>query len=199
MSEEKIPDLLGNQLANGLMARRVVLLGEEVTDESANRVCAQLMLLAADDPERDITLLINSPGGSVTAGLGVYDTMSLIPNEVSTVALGSAYSMGQILLTVGAPGKRYALPHSRIMMHQGSAGIGGVAPDIEIQAANLRDTRDQIYDLLAEKTGQPRSVIEREADRDRWFNAQEARDFGIVDHILDSFADVLRLRQKVGA
>lgn len=179
-----------DHLANQLLAQRVIFLGTEVTDESAQRVCAQLLVLSAEDPREDILLFINSPGGSVTAGLAVYDTMRLIPNDVATVATGFAASMGQVLLTVGAPGKRYALANARVMMHQPSAGIGGTTADIAIQAANHEYMKRQLALITAERTGQPPETIERDSDRDRWFSAQEARDYGMVDEVVDSLADL---------
>jgi len=179
-----------DHLANELLAQRIVFLGTEVNDESAQRVCAQLLVLAGEDPHADILLYINSPGGSVTAGLAVYDTMRLIPNAVATIAIGFAASMGQVLLTVGAPGKRYALPNARIMMHQPSAGIGGTAADIAIQAESHEYMKRVIEKLTAERTGQTRETIERDSDRDRWFSAQEAKDYGMVDEVVGSLAEL---------
>ncbi|MGW4896545.1 ATP-dependent Clp protease proteolytic subunit [Kitasatospora sp. NPDC004240] len=179
-----------DHLAAQLLGRRIVLLGTQVDDVSANRVCAQLLLLSAEDPRTDIGLYINSPGGSVTAGLAIYDTMRLIPNDVSTLAMGFAASMGQFLLTVGASGKRFALPNARIMMHQPSAGIGGTASDIEIQAANLLFTKQAIERITAEHTGQSEETIARDGDRDRWFTAEQARQYGIVDRVVESVADI---------
>ncbi|BAJ32717.1 MULTISPECIES: ATP-dependent Clp protease proteolytic subunit [Kitasatospora] len=179
-----------DHLAALLLARRIVLLGTQVDDVSANRVCAQLLLLSAEDPRTDISLYINSPGGSVTAGLAIYDTMRLIPNDVSTLAMGFAASMGQFLLTVGAPGKRFALPNARIMMHQPSAGIGGTASDIEIQAENLEYTKRAIERITAAHTGQSEETIARDGDRDRWFTAEQAREYGMVDRVLESLAEV---------
>jgi ATP-dependent Clp protease protease subunit len=179
-----------DQLAASLLAQRIVVLGTQVDEVSANRVCAQLLVLSAEDPRSDIGLYINSPGGSVTAGLAVYDTMRAIPNDVSTLVMGFAASMGQFLLTVGAPGKRYALPNARIMMHQPSAGIGGTAADIEIQAENLEFTRGQIERIIAEHTGQSRETIARDSDRDRWFTAEQAMEYGMVDRLVDSFDEV---------
>ncbi|WP_030231320.1 ATP-dependent Clp protease proteolytic subunit [Streptomyces sp. NRRL S-350] len=184
------PSPFDDHLAAQLLAQRIVLLGTQVDDVSANRVCAQLLLLSAEDPRTDICLYINSPGGSVTAGLAVYDTMRLIPNDVSTLAMGFAASMGQFLLTVGAPGKRFALPNARIMMHQPSAGIGGTAADIEIQAENLQFTKKAIERITAEHTGQSEEAIARDGDRDRWFTAEQAREYGIVDRVVESVADI---------
>ncbi|MFJ9950820.1 ATP-dependent Clp protease proteolytic subunit [Kitasatospora sp. NPDC091207] len=184
------PSRFDDHLAAQLLAQRIVLLGTQVDDVSANRVCAQLLLLSAEDPRTDISLYINSPGGSVTAGLAIYDTMRLIPNDVSTLAMGFAASMGQFLLTVGAPGKRFALPNARIMMHQPSAGIGGTAADIVIQAANLQFTKEAIERITAEHTGQSEETIARDGDRDRWFTAEQAREYGIVDRVVESVADI---------
>ncbi|MFF5704894.1 ClpP family protease [Streptomyces sp. NPDC012794] len=184
------PSPFDDHLAAQLLAQRIVLLGTRVDDVSANRVCAQLLLLSAEDPRTDISLYVNSPGGSVTAGLAIYDTMRLIPNDVSTLAMGFAASMGQFLLTVGAPGKRFALPNARIMMHQPSAGIGGTAADIEIQAENLRYTKEAVERITAEHTGQSEETIARDGDRDRWFTAEQAREYGIVDRVVESLADI---------
>ncbi|MFE6049194.1 ATP-dependent Clp protease proteolytic subunit [Kitasatospora sp. NPDC056446] len=184
------PSPFDDHLAAQLLAQRIVLLGTQVDDVSANRVCAQLLLLSAEDPRTDIALYINSPGGSVTAGLAIYDTMRLVPNDVSTLAMGFAASMGQFLLGVGAPGKRFALPNARIMMHQPSAGIGGTTSDIEIQAENLRFTKRAIERITAEHTGQSEETIARDGDRDRWFTAEQAREYGIVDRVVESLADV---------
>ncbi|GAB2887882.1 ATP-dependent Clp protease proteolytic subunit [Streptomyces deserti] len=167
-----------------------MFLGTEVTEASANRVCAQLLILSAQDPRTDISLIVNSPGGAVHAGLAIYDTMRLIPNDVATLAMGFAASMGQFLLTVGARGKRYALPNARIMMHQPSAGIGGTTADIEIQAENLDFTKRTIERITAEHTGQSPETISRDGDRDRWFTAEEAREYGMVDRIVESLADI---------
>jgi ATP-dependent Clp protease protease subunit len=187
---ESPPNLFDDQLSSQLLRQRIVVLGGEVTDVSANRVCAQLLLLSAEDPRADIGLYINSPGGSVSAGLAVYDTMKMIPNDVGTLAMGFAASMGQFLLCAGTHGKRAALPNARIMMHQGSAGIGGTAVDIEIQAQNLDYMKRLMTSLLAENTGQSVETIARDADRDRWFTAAEARDYGMVDRVVQHLNDV---------
>jgi len=179
-----------DQLAARLLHHRIVLLGSEVDDASANRVSAQLLLLSAEDPRTDISLYINSPGGAVYAGMAIYDTMRLIPNSVSTLAMGFAASMGQFLLCAGEKGKRFSLPHTRIMMHQGSAGIGGTAADIEIQAENLEHSKRQMERLLAENTGQPVETIRVDSDRDRWFSAEEARRYGMIDHVVDSLDSI---------
>jgi ATP-dependent Clp protease, protease subunit len=184
------PSRFDDHLAAQLLGQRIVFLGTQVDEVSANRICAQLLLLSAEDPRTDISLYINSPGGSVYAGLAIYDTMRLIPNDVSTLAMGFAASMGQFLLCGGAPGKRYALPNARIMMHQGSAGIGGTTADIEIQAENLDHSKRTMERLLAENTGQTPQTIAHDGDRDRWFTAEEAREYGMVDQVVASLADV---------
>ncbi|MER5452603.1 ATP-dependent Clp protease proteolytic subunit [Streptomyces sp. NPDC002764] len=184
------PSRFDDHLAAQLLGQRIVFLGTQVDEVSANRVCAQLLLLSAEDPRTDISLCINSPGGSVYAGLAIYDTMRLIPNDVSTLAMGFAASMGQFLLCGGAPGKRYALPNARIMMHQGSAGIGGTTADIEIQAENLEHSKRTMERLIAQNTGQSPETIARDGDRDRWFTAEEAREYGMVDQVVESLADV---------
>ena len=167
-----------------LLAERIIFLGTQVDDEIANRLCAQILLLAAEDPKKDISLYINSPGGSVTAGMAIYDTMVLAPCDVATYAMGLAASMGEFLLAAGTKGKRYALPHARIMMHQPSAGIGGSAADIAIQAEQFALTKKEMNRLNAQFTGQTLERIEADADRDRWFTAPEALEYGFVDHII---------------
>ncbi|WP_055548384.1 ClpP family protease [Streptomyces sp. NBRC 110028] len=184
------PSRFDDHLAAQLLTQRIVFLGTQVDEVSANRVCAQLLLLSAEDPRTDISLYINSPGGSVTAGLAIYDTMRLIPNDVATLAMGFAASMGQFLLTVGTAGKRYALPNARIMMHQPSAGIGGTTADIAIQAENLEFTKQAIERIIAEHTGQTRETISRDGDRDRFFTPEQAKEYGMVDHIVESLSDV---------
>ena len=175
---------LGDQVYDRLLRERIVFLGSAVDDPVANTICAQLLLLSAEDPERDIYLYINSPGGSVTAGMAIYDTMQYVENDVATVGLGLAASMGQFLLCAGAKGKRYGLPHARIMMHQPSGGIGGTASDIKIQAEQMLHIKRQMAELIAQHTGQTLEQIERDSDRDRWFTADEARDYGFVDHVV---------------
>jgi ATP-dependent Clp protease protease subunit len=167
-----------------LLHDRIVFLGSEVNDEVANRLIAQLLLLAADDPAKDITFYINSPGGSVTAGMAIYDTMQLVKPDVSTYGLGFVASMGQFLLSSGTPGKRYLLPNTRIVMHQPSAGIGGAATDIAIQAEVFGKMKRRIAEITASQTGQSVERITTDADRDRWFDAQEALAYGFVDHIV---------------
>ncbi|MEV0258797.1 ATP-dependent Clp protease proteolytic subunit [Streptomyces sp. NPDC050732] len=184
------PSRFDDHLAAQLLNQRIVFLGTQVDEISANRVCAQMLLLSAEDPKTDISLYINSPGGSVTAGLAIYDTMRLIPNDVATLAMGFAASMGQFLLSVGTAGKRFALPNARIMMHQPSAGIGGTTADIAIQAENLEFTKRTIERLTAEHTGQSEETISRDGDRDRWFTAEQAKEYGMVDHVVASLEDV---------
>ncbi|MDT3395076.1 ATP-dependent Clp protease proteolytic subunit [Streptomyces sp. B1866] len=184
------PTRFDDHLAAQLLMQRIVFLGTQVDETSANRICAQLLLLSAEDPKSDISLYINSPGGSVTAGLAIYDTMRLIPNDVSTLAMGLAASMGQFLLGVGTAGKRFALPNARIMMHQPSAGIGGTTADIEIQAENLEFTKRAIERITAEHTGQSEETIARDGDRDRWFTAEQAKEYGMVDRVVESLEDV---------
>ena len=167
-----------------LLRDRIVFLGSEVNDEVANRIIAQLLLLAADDPAKDITFYINSPGGSVTAGMAIYDTMQLVKPDVSTYGLGFVASMGQFLLSSGTPGKRYLLPNTRIVMHQPSAGISGAATDIAIQAEVFGKMKRRIAEITARQTGQTVERITTDADRDRWFDADEALSYGFVDHIV---------------
>jgi ATP-dependent Clp protease protease subunit len=181
---------LDDSVYNRLLRERIIFLGEQVDDEMANKICAQIMLLAAEDPNRDIWLYINSPGGSVSAGLAIYDTMQFVANDVGTVAMGMAASMGQFLLCAGTRGKRLALPHARIMMHQPSGGIGGTASDIAIQAENMLWTKKTMQERIAHHTGQTVDQIEADSDRDRWFTAAEAKDYGFVDHVVASAQEV---------
>jgi len=171
-----------------LLRERIVFLGDQVDDDIANQICAQMLLLSADDPRRDVHLYINSPGGSVSAGMAVYDTMRFIDCDVATYSFGMAASMGQFLLTAGTPGKRFSLPHTRIMMHQVSAGVGGTQSDITIQADMLRRLKRDITQLQAEHSGQSVEQIERDSDRDRWFTPDQARAYGLVDHVVASAA-----------
>lgn len=180
---------LSDSVSERLLRERIIILGSEVRDTNANEITAQLLLLAAEDPERDITLYINSPGGSVTAGMAIYDTMMLIEPDVATTAMGLAASMGQFLLTAGAKGKRAALPHTRILMHQPSAGVGGTAADIAIQAEMLTKSKRELTELQAMHTGQPIERIEADQDRDRWFTAQEALEYGFIDKVVRRAAD----------
>jgi ATP-dependent Clp protease, protease subunit len=181
---------LDEQLAARLLHQRIIVLGAAVDDRIANRLCAQLLLLAAEDPRSDISLYINSPGGSVSAGLAIYDTMRLIPNDVSTLAMGLAGSMAQFLLCAGTAGKRFSLPHAQVLMHQGSAGFGGTAADVEIYAEQLERTGSTMIRLIAEHTGQPVEKVEKDSLRDRWFSAEEALAYGMIDHIVERLDDV---------
>ena len=181
---------LDDHIYNRLLKERIIFLGSDVRDDNANAICAQLLLLAAEDPGKDIWLYINSPGGSISAGMAIYDTMKWIPNDVATVAMGMAASMGQFLLSAGTKGKRYATPHARVMMHQPSGGIGGTASDIKIQAEQMLFVKKQMAELIAEHTGQPLEQIEKDSDRDRWFTAQQALEYGLVDHVTRSARDV---------
>ena len=181
---------LDDQVYNRLLRERIIFLGSVVEDANANAICAQLLLLAADDPDKDIWLYINSPGGSVSAGMAIYDTMQWVKNDVATVSMGMAASMGQFLLSAGTPGKRYATPHARVMMHQPSGGIGGTASDIKIQAEQMLHIKKQMAELIAEHTGQELEQIERDSDRDRWFTADEALEYGLVDEVVSSAGQV---------
>ena len=175
---------LGDSVYERLLRERIIFLGSQVDDVIANQLAAQMLLLSAEDPKRDIHLYINSPGGSVTAGMAIYDTMQFIDCDVATYGMGLAASMGQFLLTAGTAGKRYALPHARIMMHQPSAGVGGTAADIAIQADLFRRTKAELNELQALHTGQPVERIAEDSDRDRWFTAKEALEYGFVDHVV---------------
>ena len=179
----------GDMLDERLLRERIVWLEGEVRDENSNRIAKQLQVLAAEDPETDITLYINSPGGSITAGMVIYDTIQLIPNDVTTIAMGLAASMGQFLLCAGAAGKRYATPNTRIMMHQPLGGIGGTASDIKIQAEQMLFIKKRMAELIAAHTGQTLETIEADSDRDRWFTAEDAKTYGLIDHVYSSSTD----------
>jgi ATP-dependent Clp protease protease subunit len=174
----------GADVYQRLLRERIIFLGTEVEDRSANLICAQLLLLAAEDSTRDVHLYINSPGGSVTAGLAIYDTMQYVPCDVSTVCMGLAASMGQFLLCSGTPGKRYALPHSRILMHQPSGQMQGQATDIAIQAEQIIYLKKMMAERISHHTGQSIERIERDSDRDRWFTAEEAKEYGFIDEVI---------------
>ena len=189
-SSNGAPGGLDAEVYNRLLRERIIFLGSVVEDSMANAICAQMLLLAAEDSEKDIYLYINSPGGSVTAGMAIYDTMQFIKNDVATVGMGLAASMGQFLLCAGAPGKRYATPHARIMMHQPSSGIGGTATDIKIQAEQIGYTKKKMAELIAHHTGQKIETITADSDRDRWFTADEAKDYGFVDHVVRNASQV---------
>ena len=181
---------LDAQVFNRLLKERIIFLGQPVMDDMANAICAQLLLLAAEDPVRDIFLYINSPGGSISAGMAIYDTMQFVSNDVATVGLGLAASMGQFLLCAGAKGKRYATPHARIMMHQPSGGIGGTAADIAIQAEQMLYVKKVMAERIAFHTGQTVEKIGEDSDRDRWFSADEAKTYGFIDHVVGAASDI---------
>jgi ATP-dependent Clp protease, protease subunit len=181
---------LNDSVYDRLLRERIIFLGQQVDDTIANQICAQLLLLSAEDPERDINLYINSPGGSVTAGMAIFDTMQFVQPDISTIAMGLAASMGQFLLSAGKKGKRYALPHTRILMHQPSAGIGGTASDIQIQAEQFKLTKVEMAELIAQHTGQDVEQIRADSERDRWFTAQQALEYGFVDHIVSGVSQI---------
>ncbi|SEA58041.1 ATP-dependent Clp protease, protease subunit [Bowdeniella nasicola] len=181
---------LNDHIYNRLLKERIIWLGSEVRDENANAICAQMLLLAAEDPESDIYLYINSPGGSITAGMAIYDTMTYIQPDVATVATGLAASMGQFLLSSGTPGKRYATPHARILMHQPSGGVGGTASDIRINAQLILHMKRTLAQITAEQTGKTVEQILDDADRDKWFTAHEALEYGFIDHVVAHSASV---------
>ena len=167
-----------------LLKSRVIMLGSDVNDDVANQICAQLLFLEGEDPKADVWLYINSPGGSVTAGMAIYDTMQFISCDVATVCVGLAASMGQFLLTAGTQGKRYSLPNARIMMHQPLAGLRGQASDIAIQAEQLAYTKHRMAELIAHHSGKPIEEIQRDSERDRWFTAEQAKDYGLIDKVI---------------
>ena len=181
---------LGDALFQRLLRHRIIFLGQQVDDDTANRICAEMVLLAAEDAKRDISLYINSPGGSVSAGLAIYDVMQYVPNDVATYAMGMAASMGQFLLCAGTTGKRYAMPHAQIMLHQPHGGIGGTASDIRIQAEQILYLKRVLAERTALHTGQTVDQVEADSDRDRWFTAEEAKDYGFVDHVVRSAVEV---------
>ena len=174
-----------------LLKERIIWLGSEVRDDNSNEIAAKLLLLAADDPKKDIYLYINSPGGSITAGMAIYDTMQYVPNDIVTVGIGMAASMGQLLLTAGTKGKRYITPNARVLLHQPHGGFGGTSSDIQTQAALILDMKKRLAEITAAQTGKTVEQINADGDRDRWFNAQEALDYGFVDHIRESASDVI--------
>ena len=182
---------MNDAVYQALLANRIVFLGSEVRDENANAICAQMLLLNAEDPHKDVFLYINSPGGSIDSGMAIFDTMQWISNDVATVAIGLAASMGQFLLSAGAKGKRYALPHARIMMHQPSGGLGGTASDIKIQAEQSLHVKQTMSELIALHTGQTVEQIEADSDRDRWFTAEEALAYGFIDHVFERASQII--------
>ncbi|MDR6907446.1 MULTISPECIES: ATP-dependent Clp protease proteolytic subunit [Agromyces] len=181
---------LGPSVFDRLLKDRIIWLGSEVRDDNANEIAAKLLLLAAEDPKRDIFLYVNSPGGSITAGMAIYDTMQFVPNDIVTVGIGMAASMGQLLLTAGTKGKRYITPNARVLLHQPHGGFGGTASDIQTQAQLILDMKRRLAEITAAQTGKSVEQINADGDRDRWFNAQEALEYGFVDHIRESALDV---------
>ncbi|WP_305093290.1 ClpP family protease [Prescottella sp. R16] len=193
MSENTIDPtaVLDRDLNQRLFAQRMILLGDALEQANTNRICTALLVLATEDPDSDIALVINSPGGSVPGMLAIRDCMRAVPNDVATVNLGMAYSAGQFLLSAGTPGKRVALPHAKVLLHQGSGGVSGSAPDVAIQADQIRHTRDTVLACIAEDTGRTVEQITRDSVRDRWFTAGEALDYGFVDRVVTSLDDVV--------
>src|SRR5258708_7814355 len=194
-SESKTP-VFTEQLRLTLLERRVLVLDGVLDDDNGTLLAAQFLTLADEDPAADIALWINSPGGSVPSMLAIRDVMRVIPCDVATLVFGIAYSAGQFLLSAGTRGKRYALPHSRILMHQGSAGIGGSAAEVELQAADLRQTRDTVLGLIADDTGQPAERIFEDSRHDHWYTAPEARDYGFIDAIAEMFGQLMPSRKR---
>jgi ATP-dependent Clp protease, protease subunit len=193
--DEKNP-LFSWKMREQLYQQRILVLDGVLDDDNGTVLATQILTLAAEDPEAGVALWINSPGGSVPSMLAIRDVMRLVPCDVSTLALGLACSAGQFLLTAGAPGKRYALPHARILMHQGSSGIGGTAVEIEVQAGDLRHTRDTVLGITASDTGQPFERVFEDSLHDHWYTAAEARDYGFVDEIVESFGQVMPSARK---
>ena len=193
--EEKIP-VFTERTRLSLLQHRILVLDGVLDDDNGTLLATQLMTLAGEDPDADVALWINSPGGSVPSMLAIRDIMRLVPCDVSTLALGIAYSAGQFLLSAGTKGKRFALPHARILMHQGSAGIGGSAVEVELQANDLRHTRDTVLAIIAEDTGQPLERIFEDSRHDHWYTSEEARDYGFVDAIAESFGQVMPAKKR---
>ncbi len=191
MSDDQTPrSAIDDDLARSLLEQRTLVMTGVLDEAMGNRLSTGLLVLSARDPRADIHLWINSPGGSVPSMLAIRDVMKLVPNDVSTLAMGIACSAGQFLLSAGTPGKRFALPHARVLLHQGSSGIGGTAMDIAIQADDLRHTRDTVLALISEDTGQDVETVERDSRRDRWFSAAEALAYGFVDAVVSSIDEV---------
>ena len=181
---------IGDMLFQRLLRHRIIFLGQQVDDDLANRICAELVLLASEDAKRDIHIYINSPGGSVYAGLAIYDMMQYVPNDVATYAMGMAASMGQFLLCAGTKGKRYAMPHAQVMLHQPHGGIGGTASDIRIQAEQILYVKRILAERTAMHTGQTVDQVEKDSDRDRWFTAEQAKEYGFIDHVVHNATEV---------
>ncbi|MEV6065233.1 ATP-dependent Clp protease proteolytic subunit [Nocardia sp. NPDC052001] len=195
--DEKTP-MFNWRTREQLFAKRILVLDGGLDDDNGSLLMTQLLQLAAEDPETGISLWIHSPGGSVPAMLAIRDVMRLVPCDVSTLALGLACSAGQFLLSSGTPGKRFALPHARILMHQGSAGIGGSAVEVEVQADDLRYTVQTVLGLIAQDTGQPFDQIYEDSLHDRWFTATQAKEYGFIDEIVESFWQIIPQKQKMG-
>ncbi|MEY9893823.1 ATP-dependent Clp protease protease subunit [Catenulispora sp. MAP12-49] len=198
MAEEEKTPHFSWRTREQLFSRRILVLDGVLDDDNGTLLATQLLSLATEDPEAGISLWIHSPGGSVPAMLAIRDVMRLVPCEVSTLALGLACSAGQFLLSAGTHGRRFALPHARILMHQGSAGIGGTAVDVEVQADDLRHMVNTVLGLIAADTAQPYDRIFEDSLHDRWFTAQQAKDYGFIDHIVDSFGQVVPERRRIG-
>ncbi|WP_394162074.1 ClpP family protease [Galactobacter valiniphilus] len=199
MNQNQNPPLaLDAQIAAGLLGRRIILLDRALEDDNVSTICSQLLLLSQEDAAADIVLAINSPGGSVPGMLAIADLMELIPNDVRTLALGMAYSAGQFLLSAGTPGKRFALPHATVLLHQGSAGFGGSAVDIALQAERLRTTRDTVLGIIARHTGQPLERVTADSQRDRIWDASGALEYGFIDEVVHDVASVLNTKRRVG-
>ncbi|WP_037353586.1 ClpP family protease [Amycolatopsis orientalis] len=194
MTNESTPPMFDQRLRERFLSQRVLVLDGALDDDNGTVLATQMLSLAGEDPVKDIALWIHSPGGSVPAMLAIRDVMRLVPCDVSTLALGLACSAGQFLLSAGTPGKRFALPHARILMHQGSAGIGGSAVEVEVQADDLRYTRDTVLGLIAEDTGQPFDRVFADSLHDRWYTAGEAKDYGFIDQIVDRLEQVVPVR-----
>ena len=178
-----------SEIFNRLLKDRIIILGTDVNDDIANIICAQMLFLEGEDPDKDIWLYINSPGGSVSAGMAIYDTMQFVRPDVGTICMGMAASMGQFLLCAGAPGKRFALPHARIMMHQPSGGVRGQASDIAIQAEQLIYIKKLMAERIAHHTGQTVEQVQADSERDRWFTAEQAKEYGIIDTVRERRED----------
>lgn len=187
MAEPAMP----NSVFDRLLKDRIIWLGSEVRDDNANEICAKILLLAAENPEEDIYLYINSPGGSITAGMAIYDTMQFVPNDIVTVGIGMAASMGQFLLTAGTRGKRYITPNARVLLHQPHGGFGGTASDIQTQAQLITSMKNRLAEITAAQTGKTVEQINADGDRDRWFTAEESLAYGFVDFIRESATDVV--------
>ena len=198
MAEEDKTPQFSWRTREQLFSRRIVVLDGVLDDDNGTLLATQLLSLATEDPDAGISLWIHSPGGSVPAMLAIRDVMRLVPCQVSTLALGLACSAGQFLLSAGTHGRRFALPHARILMHQGSAGIGGTAVDVEVQADDLRHMVNTVLGLISADTGQPYDRVFEDSLHDRWFTAQQAKDYGFIDHIVDSFGQVVPERKRIG-